>query len=236
MSWIDLTGYLASVSVLATFCMGTMGSLRAVAILSNVLFITYGLELHLYPVLLLHLALLPINLLKMAQSRGARGRMSGWLTRVRSRQPGEGGAQRRMPRSGAVKILLICALIVVTHHATKALELRVGDRIPAVPGEPIVVGNDGGLKRGMQVLDFGAVCRVNGWTKNWFLVRRVVAEWTLLELVGPSPDEAPVVDYPVSLAMECPLGTETTRPAFEMKARLEAYARRSEQDFLQSLQ
>jgi hypothetical protein len=86
LSWIDLTGYLASLSVLATFCMGTMGSLRTVAILSNVLFITYGLELHLYPVLLLHATLLPINALKMVQLRRNRPQISGWLTAVLSRK------------------------------------------------------------------------------------------------------------------------------------------------------
>jgi len=87
MSWIDLTGYLASLSVLATFCMGTMCSLRTVAMLSNILFITYGLELHLYPVLLLHATLLPINALKMIQSRRHRSRMSEWLAAVSSREP-----------------------------------------------------------------------------------------------------------------------------------------------------
>jgi hypothetical protein len=87
MSWIDLTGYLAALSVFATFCMGTMGSLRTVAILSNVLFITYGLELHLYPVLLLHATLLPINTLKMIQCRRNRPQISEWLTAVRSREP-----------------------------------------------------------------------------------------------------------------------------------------------------
>ncbi len=69
MSWIDLTGYLASLSVLATFCMESMLSLRCVAVLSNTLFITYGTAEHLYPVLLLHAVLLPINLLKIVQLR-----------------------------------------------------------------------------------------------------------------------------------------------------------------------
>ena len=91
MSWIDLTGYLASLSVLATFCMGTMGSLRTVAILSNVLFITYGLELHLYPVLLLHATLLPINTLKMFQSRRKRPQISEWLTAMHDREPSSTG-------------------------------------------------------------------------------------------------------------------------------------------------
>jgi hypothetical protein len=62
--------------------MGTMESLRTVAILSNVLFITYGLELHLYPVLLLHATLLPINALKMIQLRRSRPQNSEWLTAV----------------------------------------------------------------------------------------------------------------------------------------------------------
>jgi hypothetical protein len=69
MSWIDLIGFSASLAVLATFCMGTMVSLRAVAILSNALFMAYGIGQHLYPVLLLHAVLLPINVLKIVQSR-----------------------------------------------------------------------------------------------------------------------------------------------------------------------
>ncbi len=69
MSWIDLIGFSASLAVLATFCMGTMVSLRAVATLSNALFIAYGIGQHLYPVLLLHAVLLPINVLKIVQLR-----------------------------------------------------------------------------------------------------------------------------------------------------------------------
>jgi hypothetical protein len=40
--------------------------LRMLAIVSNVLFIVYGYEAHIHPVLLLHLALLPINLVRLA--------------------------------------------------------------------------------------------------------------------------------------------------------------------------
>ncbi len=69
MSLIDLIGFSASLAVLATFCMGTMVSLRAVATLSNALFIAYGVGRHLYPVLLLHAVLLPINVLKIVQLR-----------------------------------------------------------------------------------------------------------------------------------------------------------------------
>ncbi len=66
-SWIDLVGYLAALTVLVTFCMNTKMPLRGLAIVSNVLFILYGIGGHLYPVFLLHAVLLPINILKMVQ-------------------------------------------------------------------------------------------------------------------------------------------------------------------------
>jgi hypothetical protein len=50
MSWIDFIGYLAALTVLATFCMDTIVPLRGLAIASNVLFILYGIAGHLYPV------------------------------------------------------------------------------------------------------------------------------------------------------------------------------------------
>ena len=48
MSWIDFVGYLAALTVLATFCMDTIVPLRGLAIASNVLFILYGIAGHLY--------------------------------------------------------------------------------------------------------------------------------------------------------------------------------------------
>jgi hypothetical protein len=68
-SWIDMVGYLAAFTVLMTFCMDTILPLRGLAIASNVLFILYGIAGHLYPVLVLHTVLLPINILKIARLR-----------------------------------------------------------------------------------------------------------------------------------------------------------------------
>ncbi len=68
MSWIDLVGYIASASVLATFCMSTMVPLRTVAILSNVLFAIFGALAHVYPVLELHLILFPVNGVRLMQA------------------------------------------------------------------------------------------------------------------------------------------------------------------------
>jgi CRP/FNR family transcriptional regulator, cyclic AMP receptor protein len=63
MTLINDIGYLASALVLLTFCMSTMLSLRAVAICSNFAFISYGLGARLYPVLVLHIILLPLNVI-----------------------------------------------------------------------------------------------------------------------------------------------------------------------------
>jgi hypothetical protein len=65
MSWVDGLGFCASLAVLASFCMTTIGSLRMFALASNVLFSMYGLLAHIYPVVFLHMILLPINLLKL---------------------------------------------------------------------------------------------------------------------------------------------------------------------------
>jgi CRP/FNR family cyclic AMP-dependent transcriptional regulator len=67
MSWVDYVGFLAALTVLATFCMDTILPLRGLAIASNILFIVYGAAGQLYPVLLLHALLLPINISKIVQ-------------------------------------------------------------------------------------------------------------------------------------------------------------------------
>jgi hypothetical protein len=67
MNFIESIGYLASALVLATFCMRNMVALRCVAIASNLAFICYGLLANLDPVLVLHLLLLPLNVLQLVR-------------------------------------------------------------------------------------------------------------------------------------------------------------------------
>ena len=69
MPWVDVLGYAASAAVLATFCMSTMIPLRILALASNVLFVAYGYFEHVYPVLILHAALFPVNFLRLVQFR-----------------------------------------------------------------------------------------------------------------------------------------------------------------------
>jgi CRP/FNR family transcriptional regulator, cyclic AMP receptor protein len=88
MTWIESCGYLASLLVLVTFCMHTMLTLRAVAICSNMAFVVYGIEAGVYPVLALHVILLPVNvahlvrmflLLRQAKSAANSDLSPDWL-------------------------------------------------------------------------------------------------------------------------------------------------------------
>jgi hypothetical protein len=65
----ELTGYLASALVFTTFYMKTMIPLRGVAIASNVAFISYGYLGGMTPILILHAALLSLNLWRLYQTR-----------------------------------------------------------------------------------------------------------------------------------------------------------------------
>ena len=69
MSWVEVLGYAASATVLASFCMSTMIPLRILALASNVLFAAYGYFEQLYPVLILHAILFPVNFLRLVQFR-----------------------------------------------------------------------------------------------------------------------------------------------------------------------
>jgi len=66
-TWIEAAGYLASLLVFATFCMKTMVPLRIVAVLSNIAFMVYSSYGGLYPILLLHSVLLPLNVARTFQ-------------------------------------------------------------------------------------------------------------------------------------------------------------------------
>ena len=60
-------GYIAAAFVFATFSMKTMVPLRVIGIASNVLFVAYGYLHPAYPVLVLHLVLLPLNFWRLRQ-------------------------------------------------------------------------------------------------------------------------------------------------------------------------
>ncbi|HKX76173.1 MAG TPA: cyclic nucleotide-binding domain-containing protein, partial [Acidimicrobiia bacterium] len=72
--WLVISAWIAAVLVFSSFFMKTMIPLRIVAIVSNLAFIsyallgiTYGIFDRVYPILVLHACLLPLNLLRLRQ-------------------------------------------------------------------------------------------------------------------------------------------------------------------------
>lgn len=67
MTWINLIGYLAAVLMFITFFMKKMIPLRALGASANVTFVVYASITHIYPLLILHAALFPLNITRMIQ-------------------------------------------------------------------------------------------------------------------------------------------------------------------------
>jgi hypothetical protein len=63
----ETAGYIASALVFLTFCMKTLLPLRVIAIASNLAFVVYGIGAELLPILILHCALLPLNIWRTVQ-------------------------------------------------------------------------------------------------------------------------------------------------------------------------
>ena len=64
---VDAIGFVAGSLVLATFLMRSLRALRMTAIASNFAFLTFEYMAGVDPVLVLHAALLPINLWRLAE-------------------------------------------------------------------------------------------------------------------------------------------------------------------------
>ena len=67
MNWTELLGYVAAACTLATYSMRTMIPLRISGIIANCLFIAFGYFGAIYPTLILHLILLPLNSTRLYQ-------------------------------------------------------------------------------------------------------------------------------------------------------------------------
>lgn len=67
MALTEIFGYAGALLTLVTFSMRTMLQLRKLAICANLAFIVYGAIVHVYPVLLLHVILLPLNVWRLRQ-------------------------------------------------------------------------------------------------------------------------------------------------------------------------
>ena len=67
----EILGFAASGATLAAFAQKNMLPMRMSAIVANICFIGYGALGSFYPVLILHIILLPLNILRLLQQRDA---------------------------------------------------------------------------------------------------------------------------------------------------------------------
>jgi uncharacterized protein YjiS (DUF1127 family) len=87
MALTNVIGYIAAGLVFATFCAKRMVPLRMLAIVSNIGFISYGALLGLWPIVLLHSGMLPMNLVRLHQAFAEPDRSRGlYQTLARSRR------------------------------------------------------------------------------------------------------------------------------------------------------
>jgi len=93
-----ISGYAASTLVLFTFVAKDMRVLRTIAIFSNLAFITYGTIEWLPPVLFLHMVLLPLNIVRLAEIVRAT-RATGALTNTDGLAAGSLGQRKSITPS-----------------------------------------------------------------------------------------------------------------------------------------
>jgi hypothetical protein len=87
--WVDFAGYVASALVFLTFYMRGMVALRLVALCSNVAFLIYALTLQLAPIVILHGALIPVNVCRLiAVWREGNAKLATSGARATPRSPG----------------------------------------------------------------------------------------------------------------------------------------------------
>jgi len=77
--WVEVSGYVASSLVFLTFYMRGMASLRLIALCSNAAFLIYAGSLHLFPILMLHGALIPVNVCRL-RAAWQSGTLPGFLS------------------------------------------------------------------------------------------------------------------------------------------------------------
>jgi hypothetical protein len=126
-----------------------------------------------------------------------------------------GGARAQMLGGAAV--------LAVLSTPIQALDLTIGTRFPALANEEIVVKNDGGVRNATHSFAFGESCYSDRHLQTWFIVRQIVGDQVLVELEC----------IPTVFGPSCPNGTETSRSLTETQARVNAYARDVDMQFIE---
>jgi len=131
---INVLGYFAGALVLAAFAMKSMRPLRLTAITSNLASICYAIVTDMQPILVLHGILLPLNVLRFAQTGNVP--VVSLLTAAHSHaevRPGPSD-HRAEGRSTAAVTLLISLIFVV---AAAVISERTQCGRPAMPDWPV---------------------------------------------------------------------------------------------------
>jgi hypothetical protein len=80
MDWIEATGYAGTTFTIVAYGAKNLVPLRSAAILSSIAFLTYGFFTQSYPLILMELILLPVNLYRLLEivleNRGSSPRAS----------------------------------------------------------------------------------------------------------------------------------------------------------------
>ena len=144
---MDSLGYLGALLTLATFSMTTMLRLRMVGIAANLAFISYGVLTHVYPVMLLHIALLPLNLWRLNQLLQLTRLIESASTTSRSLDWLKPFSRRKATKAGDVLFRLgelAVELLIVLSGQFRAIEADV------VLGPGDVIGELGLVTRGKK--------------------------------------------------------------------------------------
>lgn len=67
MHWVEIIGYIGAMLTLGTYSMKRMIPLRIIGIFSNIFFAAYGFLAPVYPQLVLHVVLLPLNVVRLRE-------------------------------------------------------------------------------------------------------------------------------------------------------------------------
>lgn len=153
----EITGYIASALVFATFWMRSMMSLRVLAIVSNVAFIAYALLAGLMPIGILHAALLPLNIKRMREFTAL---VNGARETAHSGLP----VEALLPFMTALSVQAGETLYSKGDHADRMFYVKKGRiRLPEIdltcsPGDTI---GEAGLFHGDRKRRLSAVCETD---------------------------------------------------------------------------
>ncbi len=129
---VQILGWLAAGLTLATFVCRDMRRLRLLALAANAAFIGYGASAQLLPVLMLHLALVPVNLWRLNQAlRPALARPAAPAPVFSPRRT---AARRRRPRSWrATAAIARGERVGAAVHGTRHIAPGPGVGMPTLP-------------------------------------------------------------------------------------------------------